>query len=62
MRHINIARNRSHFKNHGSWRIVQAAMMTLRPGQSSSDEPDSGGLGEIRKIELIIVEHFASPV
>src|SRR3954464_14322323 len=41
MKHIDTHRNKTTFKPLLATRYVQAAMMTLRPGQSSSDEPEN---------------------
>jgi mannose-6-phosphate isomerase-like protein (cupin superfamily) len=41
MRHIDTGAKRSMFDVLASTRSAQAAMMTLRPGQSSSDEPEN---------------------
>jgi mannose-6-phosphate isomerase-like protein (cupin superfamily) len=41
MKHVRVLGNRSHFKVVAEGSSSQAAMMTLRPGQSSSDEPEN---------------------
>src|SRR3954468_20027079 len=41
MQHVKTASHRSVFDVLTSTRSAQAAMMTLRPGQSSSDEPEN---------------------
>jgi mannose-6-phosphate isomerase-like protein (cupin superfamily) len=41
MKHFDTRAHRSFFKVLTSTRSAQAAMMTLRPGQSSSDEPEN---------------------
>jgi mannose-6-phosphate isomerase-like protein (cupin superfamily) len=41
VKHVNVARNRAHFKVVLDGASSQAAMMTLRKGQSSSDEPEN---------------------
>jgi mannose-6-phosphate isomerase-like protein (cupin superfamily) len=40
MKHLNISRHRSHFKVIAEGSSSQAAMMTLKPGESSSDKPE----------------------
>ena len=41
MRHIDTGKKRSFFTILASTTTAQAAMMTLKPGQSSSDEPEN---------------------
>jgi mannose-6-phosphate isomerase-like protein (cupin superfamily) len=41
MRHVNVGRNRAHFKVVLDGASSQAAMMTLKKGQSSSDAPEN---------------------
>lgn len=40
MKHLNISRHQSHFKVIAQGSSSQAAMMTLKPGESSSDKPE----------------------
>jgi mannose-6-phosphate isomerase-like protein (cupin superfamily) len=41
MKHVNAARIHSHFKVIAEGSSSQAAMMTLKPGQSSSEQPEN---------------------
>ncbi len=40
MKHLNLANKKDHFKPLLSSRQVQSAIMTLKPGESSSDHPE----------------------
>ena len=41
MKHVNVAKNRSHFKVITDGASSQAAMMALKPGDSTSDHPEN---------------------
>ena len=41
MKHVNVSKNRSHFNVLAGGASGQAAMMTLKPGDSSSEEPEN---------------------
>ena len=41
MKHVNVSKNRSHFKVVADGTSSQAAMMTLKPGDSTSDHPEN---------------------